>query len=100
MSTRHSEVGSTMLPLKEGEKSTREDVEKADINDLEIAQEQSNDEKLVGEQGPEDPFLVEWEENDPENPLNFTMARKVLLMAMIAAIAFLTYFLQLGDIKR
>jgi CRISPR/Cas system-associated protein Cas10 (large subunit of type III CRISPR-Cas system) len=59
--------------------------------DLEAAVREAN-EKLETEKEI-DPYLVEWNgTDDPENPLNFTTARKVLLMTMVAGIAFLTYF--------
>lgn len=58
--------------------------------DIESARQESNDEKLEIEES--DPYLVEWNgADDPGNPLNFKMGRKVIIMAMIAAIAFLTH---------
>jgi hypothetical protein len=87
----HNGLGSTTMSLKDGEKISREEVEMSTVSDLEAAREQSTEGKLTEENGPEDPFLVEWKENDTENPLNFKKTKKVLLMTMIAAIAFLTY---------
>jgi DHA1 family multidrug resistance protein-like MFS transporter len=74
--------------LKEKEKET--DHEEAG-NDLEARERSNNvDAKLETEEA--DPYLVEWQgDDDPENPLNFKTRRKVILMVMIAAIAFLTY---------
>ena len=41
-----------------------------------------------------DPYLVTWDgDNDPENPLNYTIKQKLVLMVMVAGIAFLTYTL-------
>jgi hypothetical protein len=70
--------------------SEREAREEAMVGDVEAQRENSVDEKITPVQS--DPFLVVWNgPEDPENPLNFTTRRKVGLMAMVAAIAFLTY---------
>jgi len=55
--------------------------------------EEQETEDLEAKDGPEDPFLVEWGENDPGNPLNFKSSKKIMVMVMIASLAFLTYFL-------
>jgi hypothetical protein len=57
-----------------------------------IEEQISRDEKFEEESEPADPYLVTWKgTDDPENPLNFSKGTKIGLMAMIAAIAFLTY---------
>jgi hypothetical protein len=51
-----------------------------------------DEEKIEEELEPADPYLVNWNgADDPENPLNFSKRKKIGLMTMIAAIAFLTY---------
>jgi hypothetical protein len=81
--------------LKEEEKSTQEEGQTANAGDLEMARSKSEekmDEKIDSEAEPEDPYLVTWKgSDDPENPLNFKSRRKVLVIGMVAAIAFLTY---------
>jgi hypothetical protein len=75
---------------RERKRETVEEGKLAVAGDLEAAREKSMDEKL--DTKTEDPFLVEWNgKDDPENPLNFKTRRKVLIMVVIAAIAFLTY---------
>jgi hypothetical protein len=60
--------------------------------DIEAARERNIQEKVDAEPEPKDPFLVEWNgTDDPDNPLNFRSRKKVLVMMMIAGIAFLTY---------
>ena len=80
--------------------SLKEEIREADYEgeiaaaggDLEAAVRAKNEKLETVEET--DPYLVEWKgSDDPENPLNFTTARKVLLMVMIAGIAFLTYFI-------
>lgn len=53
-------------------------------------EEQEEEEKEAKDE-PADPFLVEWEENDPGNPLNYKARTKAMVMIMIASLAFLTY---------
>ena len=73
------------------ERELREEAEIAAVGDVEAARERSIEEKLAHEPHRDDPFLVQWSgDNDPENPLNFSTTRKFSLMAMVAAIAFLT----------
>ena len=63
---------------------------RGDIED-QLSLDESKSEK-TGESEPVDPYLVNWNApNDPENPLNFLARRKLVLMASIASIAFLTY---------
>jgi hypothetical protein len=70
----------------------RDEGEMAAAGDLEAARERSIEEKESEVDGEVDPYLVTWKgADDPENPLNFPMRKKVSLMVMIAAIAFLTY---------
>ena len=92
-STVHDESPSTSASLKEeGERKPEADDEGklAVAGDLEAARGSNIDEKLDTEE--KDPFLVEWDGiDDPENPLNFKTRRKILLMVVIGAIAFLTY---------
>ena len=92
-STVHEESRSASPTLMEEKEREREIVEEEKLGvagDLEAARERSMDEKL--DTKTEDPFLVEWNgKDDPENPLNFKTRRKVLLMVVIAGIAFLTY---------
>lgn len=80
--------------------SFKEKIREADLEgeivaaggELEVAVREDN-EKLEREQE-SDPYLVTWKgSDDPENPLNFTTTRKIVLLAMIAALAFLTYFI-------
>lgn len=68
------------------------------VGDIEAARTKIQEESVELEEvenrkeEPDDPYLVTWKgENDPENPLNFPKRRKVLAMAMIGALAFLTY---------
>jgi len=76
----------------EDEKVVREEGELADAGDIEAGLSRSEDEKIDPEVEPEDPYMVKWNgTDDPDNPLNFSTRRKVLVMIMIAAIAFLTY---------
>ena len=76
----------------EDEKVVREEGEMANAGDIEVGQSRSEDEKLDPEVEPEDPYMVKWNgADDPGNPLNFPTRRKILVMVMIAAIAFLTY---------
>jgi hypothetical protein len=76
----------------EDEKIAREEGELANAGDLETARSRSEDEKIDPDAEPEDPYLVKWNgPDDPENALNFSSRKKLLVMAMIAAIAFLTY---------
>ena len=73
------------------EKIAREEGELANAGDLETARSRSEDEKIDPDAEPEDPYLVKWNgTDDPENALNFSSRKKLLVMAMIAAIAFLT----------
>jgi len=75
----------------EDEKITKEEGELANAGDLETARSRS-EEKVNLDDEPEDPYMVKWDgADDPENALNFSSRRKVLVMVMIAAIAFLTY---------
>src|SRR5579859_6919238 len=70
----------------------RDEGEMAAAGDLEAAMERSMDEKENEKEGEVDPYLVTWKDaDDPENPLNFRMRKKVSVIVMIAAIAFLTY---------
>ena len=83
----HSELS---LSSTNSEREAREEGKMARVGDVEAQRENSVDEKITPVQS--DPFLVVWNgPEDPENPLNFTTKRKVGLMAMVAAIAFLTY---------
>jgi hypothetical protein len=77
----------------EEEREVTEEAAMAAVGDVEAQQEFNEvEEEKVGEEI-HDPFLVGWDGlDDPENPLNFKMRRKVGFMAMIAAICFLTYF--------
>jgi hypothetical protein len=76
----------------EDEKVMREEGEMANAGDIEAGRQRSEDKKLDAEVEPEDPYMVKWNgTDDPDNPLNFPTRRKVLVMVMIAAIAFLTY---------
>jgi MFS transporter, DHA1 family, multidrug resistance protein len=75
----------------EDEKVVREECEMANA-DIEAQQSRSEDEKIDSEVEPEDPYMVKWNgADDADNPLNFRTRRKLLVMVMIAAIAFLTY---------
>jgi hypothetical protein len=82
---------SVSLASLETERELREEAELAAMGDIEAQREfHENDKK--SETDNSDPFLVEWEgENDPGNPLNFSMRKKIGFMAMIAGICFLTY---------
>ena len=90
---------SSAVSLKEEERKIREEGEIAAFGG-EIEQkdlEKSLDDKLDGE-AEQDPFLVDWDgDDDPQNPLNFSRRKKVSLMVMIAALAFLTYFAYLCE---
>src|SRR5271170_393540 len=78
----------------EDEKIAREEGELANAGDLETARSTSEEEKIDSDVEPEDPYMVKWNgTDDPENPLNFSSRKKLLVMVMIAAIAFLTYTL-------
>jgi hypothetical protein len=67
-----------------------EEAEMAAVGDVEAQRERSVDEKV--DIDPQDPFLVTWDgEDDPTNAINFAKRKKVTVMVMIAAIAFLTY---------
>ena len=84
----------TTASLKETseERIVRDEGEMAAAGDLEAARERSIDEKENEDDSEVDPYLVTWKgADDPENPLNFRTRKKVSLMVMIAAIAFLTY---------
>src|SRR5271156_2477099 len=53
--------------------------------------EEQEEEEKESKDEPVDPFLVEWEENDPGNPLHYKSRTKAVIMVMIASLAFLTY---------
>jgi len=86
------ESGSSSAELKLEERIIDEEGEVAATSgaeQLQTYEEQEEDEKEKLEEA-EDPWLVNWKENDPENPLNFRSRRKVGIMVMVASIAFLT----------
>lgn len=86
---RGSDTAST-TSLKEEERIVRKEGEVAAAGgDIEEAMDEKASEEGDGEV---DPYLVNWKgSDDPENPLNFATRKKISLMVMIAAIAFLTY---------
>jgi len=89
---RDLESGSSSADLKE-ERIVDEEGEvaaAAGAEQLATYEEQDEEAKEKLEES-EDPWLIDWKENDPENPLNFRSRKKVCIMAMVAAIAFLTY---------
>jgi len=76
-----------------GDEKIAREAELANAGDLETARSRS-EEKVNLNDEPEDPYMVKWNgTDDPENPLNFSSRKKLLVMVMIAAIAFLTYTL-------
>jgi hypothetical protein len=84
----------SITPL-EAERELREEAEMAAVGDVEAQREYSEMDEVDEKEGVElpDPFLVTWDgDDDPLNPLNFSVRRKVGFMGMIAAICFLTYF--------
>jgi hypothetical protein len=88
----------------EEEREVTKEAAMAAVGDVEAQQEFNLqvDETALEKAGEEihDPYLVEWDGlDDPGNPLNFKMRRKVGFMAMIAAICFLTYLLFRDGLK-
>src|SRR5579862_3851470 len=82
---------SSVTTLKE-DREVREEGDMGAAGDLEAQQLP----KLEEEKKPtvEDPYLVDWTgEDDPLRPINHSGKRKFGTMAMIAALAFLTYVL-------
>jgi hypothetical protein len=75
------------------ERELRQEGEMAEVGDIEAQKEKITEKEDTSVPPTEvDPFLVSWKgDEDPENPLNYSSKRKVSLMVMVAAIAFLTY---------
>ena len=74
------------------EKCLTEESEVTNAGDVEARRTNIEEEKIDSETELDDPYLVKWNGvDDPGNPLNFSTRRKLLVMVMIAAIAFLTY---------
>ena len=74
-----------LTETEKGELAAASDIEAQHSSSFSIDKEKNSTEE-------EDPYLVNWTgDDDPLNPLNYSSKIKVLTIAMVASLAFLTY---------
>ena len=75
-------------PKKASPSPTASQLEKGALNEKQNTTHPSSAQQSADAESQRDPNLVTWNDNDPEDPFNWTYPRKVMLLSVVTACAF------------